>query len=225
MGERLHIGIDTGGTFTDLVAQPIGGGALRMLKVPTTPDPAKAVLEGLRGLLRPDDEVATLTHGTTVVTNAMLEGQGARTALVTTRGFRDVLEIGRQQRDHLYRLDRPGRVPPLVPRALRFEVTERIDHAGRVLVPLDEAAAASLAALLRSAQVDVVAVCLLHAYANPAHERRVRALLGGAVPHICLSSEINAEAREYERTHTTCANAALMPLVERYLEGLTSGLA
>jgi len=225
VAERVHVGIDTGGTFTDLVAQPIGGGPLRMRKVPTTPDPSQAVLEGLRGLLRPDDEVAILTHGTTVVTNAMLEGAGARTALVTTRGFRDVLEIGRQQRDHLYRLDRPGRVPPLVPRALRFEVTERIDHTGRVLVPLDETEAASLAALLRNAQVDVVAVCLLHAYANPAHERRMGALLAGAVPHVCLSSVINAEAREYERTHTTCANAALMPLVDRYLDGLTSALA
>ena len=224
MEAPVRVGIDVGGTFTDLVAQPPGGGSLRMHKVPTTRDPSEAVLEGLRGLLRPGETVASLTHGTTVVTNAMLEGRGARTALITTRGFRDVLEIGRQQRDHLYRLDLPGRVPPLVPRARRYEVTERIDHTGRVVVPLDDAEVRDLASVLRGTQVEVVAVSLLHAYANPAHERRIAALLAGAVPHLCLSSEINAEYREYERTHTTCANAMLMPLVDRYLADLTAGL-
>ncbi len=225
MGGRVRVGIDVGGTFTDLVALASAGGALRMLKVPTTPDPSQAVLEGLRVLLRPGEEVASLTHGTTVVTNAMLEGKGARTALVTTRGFRDVLEIGRQQRDHLYRLDVPGRLPPLVPRALRFEVRERMDHAGRVLVPLDEAGVRRIAAALRRARVDAVAVTLLHAYVNPSHERRIAQLLAGIVPHISLSSDVNAEYREYERTHTTCANALLMPLVDRYLADLEAGLA
>ena len=225
MGGRFRVGIDVGGTFTDLVAHPSDGGTLRMLKVPTTPDPSQAVLEGLETLLGPDDEVASLTHGTTVVTNAMLEGRGARTALVTTRGFRDVLEIGRQQRDHLYRLDVPGRVPPPVPRSLRFEVTERMDHAGRVLVPLDEADVARVATALRRARADAVAVSLLHAYINPAHERRIAELLAGTVPHISLSSDVNPEHREYERTHTTCANALLAPLVDRYLTDLEAGLA
>jgi N-methylhydantoinase A len=225
MGDRVRVGIDVGGTFTDLVAHPSTGGTLRMLKVPTTPDPSEAVVAGLQALLGPHDEVASLTHGTTVVTNAMLEGGGARTALVTTRGFRDVLEIGRQQRDHLYRLDVPGRVPPPVPRSLRYEVTERMDHAGRVLVPLDEADVRRVATALRRARVDAVAICLLHAYVNPSHERRIAELLAGAVPHLSLSSDVNAEYREYERTHTTCANALLAPLVDRYLTELEAGLA
>jgi len=225
MGTPLRVGIDVGGTFTDLVAQPPSGGALQMLKVPTTANPSEAVLRGLRTLLGTDDEVVSLTHGTTVVTNAMLEGRGARTALVTTRGFRDVLEIGRQQRDHLYRLDVPGRMPPLVPRALRFEVRERMDHAGRTLVSLDEADIRRVARALKSERIEAVAISLLHAYANPAHERRIAQALAGIVPHICLSSEVNAEYREYERTHTACANALLMPLVERYLDELEGGLA
>ncbi len=225
MGTPLRVGIDVGGTFTDLVAQPPSGGMLRMVKVPTTADPSEAVLRGLRVLLRPDEAVVSLTHGTTVVTNAMLEGRGARTALVTTRGFRDVLEIGRQQRDHLYRLDLPGRVPPLVPRALRFEVTERMDHHGTALVPLDEADVRRVSRALKRERVEAVAVSLLHAYANPAHERRIAQALAGIVPHICLSSDVNAEYREYERTHTTCANACVMPLVDRYLADLEAGLA
>ena len=224
MSTPLRVGIDVGGTFTDLVAQPASGGALRMLKVPTTGDPSEAVLAGLRTLLRPGEEVATLTHGTTVATNAILEGRGARTGLVTTRGFRDVLEIGRQQRDHLYRLDVPGRAPPLVPRELRFEVTERMDHTGRVLAPLDETDVRRVSAVLKRRRVEAVAVSLLHAYANPAHERRIAHLLAGVVPYVCLSSEVNAEFREYERTHTTCANAILMPLVDRYLNDLGAGL-
>lgn len=225
MGDTLRVGIDVGGTFTDLVAQPASGGPPRLLKVPTTRDPSEAVLAGLRRLLRPDDDAGTLIHGTTVATNALLEGRGARTALVTTRGFRDVLEIGRQQRDHLYRLDVPGRTPPPVPRALRFEVTERMDHAGRIEVPLDDAEVRRVGRALARAKVEAVAVTLLHAYANPAHEHRVGDLLSPMVRHVCLSSAVNAEYREYERTHTTCANAALMPLIDRYLTDLEAGLA
>jgi N-methylhydantoinase A len=225
VGIPIRVGIDVGGTFTDLVAQPHDGGALRILKVPTTSAPSEAVLAGLRTLLGRDEEVVTLTHGTTVVTNAMLEGRGARTALVTTRGFRDVLEIGRQQRDDLYRLDVPGRAPALVPRGLRYEVTERIDHNGGVMVPLDEADVRRVAAILKRERVEAVAVSLLHAYANPVHELRIAHLLAGMVPRVCLSSAVNGEYREYERTHTTCANALLMPLVERYLGDLEAGFA
>jgi len=225
VGIPIRVGIDVGGTFTDLVAQPHAGGALRILKVPTTSAPSEAVLAGLRTLLGQDEEVVTLTHGTTVVTNAMLEGRGARTALVTTRGFRDVLEIGRQQRDHLYRLDVPGRAPALVPRGLRYEVTERIDHNGGVMVPLDEADVRRVAVILKRERVEAVAVSLLHAYANPVHELRIAHLLAGMVPRVCLSSAVNGEYREYERTHTTCANALLMPLVERYLGDLEAGFA
>jgi N-methylhydantoinase A len=195
-----------------------------MRKVLTTRDPSRALLDGLRAL-RTGDDITRLTYGTTVVTNALLEGQGARVALITTRGFRDVLEIGRQQRDHLYRLDVPGRMPPVVPRALRFEVTERIDHRGRVLETLREAEVLGLVDALQQAGVEAVAVSLLHAYANPAHERRIGALLAPRVPHVCLSSDVNPEFREYERTHTTCVNAQLMPLVGRYLADLVAGLA
>jgi N-methylhydantoinase A len=195
-----------------------------MCKVPTTRDPSWALLEGLRALCRPGEEIARLTYGTTAVTNAVVEGRGGRVALVTTRGFRDILEIGRQQRDHLYRLDVTGRTPPTVDRALRFEVTERIDHRGRVVVPLDETEVLALAETLRQAQVETVAISLLHAYANPEHERRVGVLLGRAVSRVCLSSDVNPEFREYERTHTTCVNARLMPLISDYLESLQAGL-
>lgn len=223
--DGVSIGVDVGGTFTDLVAQPADGGPLRFCKVPTTANPSHALREGLRAVGRDGDDVARLTYGTTLVTNAVLEGRGARTALVTTRGFRDVLEIGRQQRDHLYRLDLPGRAPSAVPRVLRFEVTERVDHRGQVLVPLDEADVTGLAGALREAGVEAVAVSFLHAYANPAHEQRAGALLRSMVPHVCLSSEVNPEFREYERTHTACVNAQLMPLVDRFLADLTAGLA
>jgi N-methylhydantoinase A len=221
----LRVGVDVGGTFTDLVAQPAAGGPLRLCKVPSTRDPSEALRAGLSAV-RPDgDRVARLTYGTTAVTNAVLEGRGARTALVTTEGFRDVVEIGRQQRDHLYRLDVPGRTPPPVPRALRFEVPERMDHRGRPLAPLDEAAVLRVGAALREARVEAVAVSFLHAYANPAHERRAGALLAALVPHVCLSSDVNPEFREYERTHTTCVNAQMVPLVERFLADLEAGLA
>jgi N-methylhydantoinase A len=221
----VNVGVDVGGTFTDVVARPANGGPLRLGKVPTTADPAEALRRGLGLVCRDGEAVAGLTYGTTVVTNAVLEGRGARVALVTTRGFRDVLEIGRQNRDHLYRLDVPGRTPPPVPRELRFEVTERVDHTGAVLIPLHESEVAALAGRLREAGVEAVAVCFLHAYANPAHERRAGAILSRAVPHVSLSSEINPEFREYERTQTTCVNAQLVPLVDRFLADLTRGLA
>lgn len=224
MPGRVDVGVDVGGTFTDLIVQPPGGGPLRIRKVPTTRDQSRALLDGLRALCAAED-VARLTYGTTVVTNALLEGRGALVALITTRGFRDVLEIGRQQRDHLYRLDVPGRMPPAVPRALRFEVTERIDHRGRVQEPLREEEVPGLIDALRRAEVEAVAVSLLHAYANPAHERRLGALLRLHVPHVCLSSDVNPEFREYERTHTTCVTAQLLPLVDRYLADLSAGLA
>lgn len=221
----MHVGVDVGGTFTDLVAQSQTGGPLRMCKVLSTRDPSQALRQGLRRLRVGGEAVARLTYGTTVVTNALLEGRGDPVALVTTRGFRDVLEIGRQQRDHIYRLDVPGRLPPVVPRALRFEVTERIDHEGRVLVPLREAGVLDLVDVLRDARVGAVAVSLLHAYANPVHERRIAALLAPHVAHVCLSSDVNPEFREYERTHTTCVNAQLTSLVGRYLDDLVDGLA
>ncbi|MBI2468342.1 MAG: hydantoinase/oxoprolinase family protein [Candidatus Rokubacteria bacterium] len=218
-----RVGVDVGGTFTDLVAVEPGSGAFRSKKVLTTPEaPAQGVLQGLLGLA-PD--AAAIAHGTTIVTNAVVEGKGARTALVTTRGFRDVLEIARQSRLDLYRLDIPPRPAPLVPRHLRLEVTERVAGDGRVLTPLAEGELPGLVAALRAAGVEAVAVCLLHAYAHPEHEARVRAALASAFPYVSASHEINAEFREYERTATTVLNAAVMPLAERYLADLEAVLA
>ena len=225
VADVVSVGVDVGGTFTDLVAQAASGGPLRLCKVPSTRDPSRALRAGLRVVCPEGEHLARLTYGTTVVTNAVLEGRGARVALLTTRGFRDVLEIGRQQRDHLYRLDVRGRTPPAVPRVLRFEVAERMDHRGRELVPLDEAEVHRLAGVLREAGVEAVAVSFLHAYANPSHERRAAAILRAVLPHVCLSSDVNPEFREYERTHTTCVNAQMIPLVDRFLADIETGLA
>jgi N-methylhydantoinase A len=197
------VGIDTGGTFTDFIL--FDGRRIRTHKVFSTPDdPGRAVVQGLRemGALK-----AEVVHGSTVATNAFLERKGARVALVTTRGFEDVLEIGRQTRDRLYDLawTRP---PPLVPRKRRFGIRERIDARGRVLVPLDRTA-------VRKIREKNVAVCLLHSYANPKHEREIARLLKGA--NISLSSEILPEFREYERLSTTVLNAYVGPVMKEYL--------
>ena len=196
---------------------------VRSRKVLTTSDaPARGVLAGLQALA-PD--AGSIAHGSTIVTNAIVEGRHAPTALVTTRGFRDVLEIARQSRQELYRLDIPPRPPPLVPRHLRLEVTERVLADGRVAVALAEDELPALAAALRASGVEAVAVCLLHAYAHPAHEARLRAALEGQVPFVSASHEINAEYREYERTATTVLNAAVMPIADRYLADLEASLA
>jgi N-methylhydantoinase A len=219
----VRVGIDVGGTFTDLVAVDPGSGAVRSRKVLTTPEaPARGVLAGLQSLA---PGAGSIAHGTTIVTNAIVEGRHARTALVTTRGFRDVLEIARQSRQELYRLDLAPRPPPLVPRHLRLEVTERVLADGRVAVALAEDELPALAAALRASGVEAVAVCLLHAYAHPAHEARLRAALEGQVPFVSVSHEINAEFREYERTSTTALNAAVMPIADRYLADLEASLA
>jgi N-methylhydantoinase A len=219
----MQIGVDVGGTFTDLVAGDASG-RLRELKVPTTPaNPALGVLDGIARLGLDAGVPASVAHGTTAVTNAIVEGRVARVALVTTRGFRDVLEIARQNRLHLYDLHAPAKPEPLVPRSLRFEVTERVAADGTVVTPLDARETASLTDALRSAEVDVVAVCLLHAYANPDHERALKAALAPHA-HVSVSSEINAELREYERTSTTVLNAAVMPLATRYVDELVARL-
>ena len=218
-----RVGVDVGGTFTDFVALDPASGVIRSKKVLTTPEaPARGVLAGLAALA-PD--AAAIAHGTTIVTNAIVEGRRARTALVTTRGFRDVLEIARQNRLDLYRLDLAPRPDPLVPRHLRFEVTERVSGDGQVVVPLAEPELPALAAALRTAGVEAVAICLLHAYAQPDHEARLGASLARSIPFVSVSHEINAEFREYERTATTALNAAVMPLADRYLADLESSLA
>jgi N-methylhydantoinase A len=220
------IGIDIGGTFVDVVLA--GEDKATLVKIPSTPDaPHRGVLDGLKGLiergvLHPSG-VRTVAHGSTIATNALLEGKWARTALITTRGFRDVLEIGRQNRSDLYDLsvDRPD---PIVPRDLRFELTERVDAEGRVVSALDPDEAKRLIPRLRQARVEAIAVVFLFSYLNPSHERLVGRLLAEAlhVP-VTLSSDVLPEFREYERTSTTVICAALRPVIGRYLGDLERG--
>lgn len=222
---KMHIGVDTGGTFTDIVAFDPVSGKLITRKVSSTPEnPAVAVLQGLQNILEQTGTspktVDHLVHGTTVVTNAVLQGKWARTALITTAGFRDVLEIGRQNRPELYNffVQKPE---PLISRDLRFEVSERLDYRGKVLRPLDETAVMALAGKLQRTQVDSVAVVLLFSYLNPAHELRVREILTESLQlPIVLSCETSPEFREYERTATTALNAALVPIIDHYLQAL-----
>ena len=222
---RLRVGVDVGGTFTDVVSVDDVTGEVRSCKVPTVPDNrAQGVLDGLRALLRAGEACASLAHGTTTITNAIVEGRVAPVGLVTTRGFRDVLEIARMNRAHLYRLELPARAEPLVPRRRRLEITERVGPDGTVQTPLAPGELEGIVAALRAEGVEAVAVCLLHAYANPAHEQALRRALEPHFRHVSVSSEINAEFREYERTCTTALNASVMPLAARYLDGLTAAL-
>ena len=230
----IRIGIDVGGTFTDFSLRDGAGPARflpRFLKVPSTPDdPARGIALGLEALLRRESiapsAVGFVGHGTTVATNMIIERQGARTALITTRGFRDVLELGRQARPHLfdYRIMRPK---PLVPRRLCFEVTERLAADGSVLTPLAEAELAPIVAELCAAGIEAVAVCLLHAYRDAAHEARIEQRLTDALPlvFVTTSAKINPEFREYERCSTTVLNAYVGPRMRGYLERLEAGVA
>ena len=218
-----RLAVDVGGTFTDLVA--VADGTVHVEKVASTPDaPARAVTDGLEAIAdrTPPDEVGYFAHGTTVATNAVLEGEFADTALVTTAGFRDVLEIGRQARPAIYDLhgDKPD---PVVPRDRRYEVDERLDERGAVIEPLE---AADAAALANRIDADSVAVALLFAFENPAHERAVGdALADAGVDSVSLSSDVLPEIREYERTLATALNAALRPLMDEYLGRLDDEVA
>lgn len=221
----MHIGVDTGGTFTDLVVFDPATGQLDTHKVSSTPDnPALAVLQGIQDLLQkhqqPTEKVQYLVHGTTVATNAVLQSRWEKSALITTEGFRDVLEIGRQNRPELYNFF-TVKPEPLVARHLRLEVAERLDYQGNVIRELDEASVHQLAESLIESDVDSVAIVFLFSYLNPEHERKVRALLQEKIDiPIILSSETLPEFREYERTSTTVLNAALVPVVDRYLQAL-----
>ena len=220
------IGIDIGGTFIDVVLA--GGDEARLAKIPSTPDaPHRGVLDGLtqlieRGVLDPG-AVRTVAHGSTVATNALLEGTWARTALITTRGFRDVLEIGRQNRPDLYDLsiERPR---PIVPRDLRFELSERVDAEGHVVLPLASDELEALIPRMREARVEAIAVVFLFSYLNPFHERLVGRVLSESLElPVTLSSDVLPEFREYERTSTTVVCAALRPVIGRYLGELERG--
>lgn len=215
------VGVDTGGTFTDFVV--LDGERIVVHKELSTPDdPTRAILRGLEAL-GVHDRLELLVHGSTVATNAVLERKGARTGLLTTAGFRDVLEIGRQNRPRLYDL-RQVKPSPLVPREWRLEVRERLDECGRVLVPLNEEDVRQAIGEFRAAGIESVAVCFLFAFANPTHERRAAELLREAGFWVSASHEVLPEYREYERTSTTVLNAYVGPLMGRYLERLASAL-
>ncbi|MDH3731890.1 MAG: hydantoinase/oxoprolinase family protein [Gemmatimonadota bacterium] len=209
------VGVDTGGTFTDVVL--VEGDQVRIYKVPSTPDdPSLAVLEGLAGLL--DDGAladARVIHGSTVATNALLERKGARVALVTTAGFEDVIEIGRQARREIYDLA-VSKPEPLVPPQRRFGARERLDERGTVITALEEAEVERVARAVAASDAESVAICLLHSYANPAHEHAlVRALEDSGF--VTASYDVLPEFREYERTSTTAVNAFVGPVMSSYL--------
>ncbi|TYO99492.1 N-methylhydantoinase A [Geothermobacter ehrlichii] len=209
----LIVGVDTGGTFTDFIWHD--GSAWGEYKVLSTPhNPAEAVLSGLRHIA--GDRPVDLVHGSTVATNAILEKKGALTALVTNRGFEDIIEIGRQNRPDLYSLH-CRRNPPIVPAGYRFGLPGRIDQEGREIAALPDPALEELKEKLQKAQVESVAVCLLFSFANPEHERRVGAGLATLGVPVSLSHETLAEFREYERTSTTVINAYVAPKMRRYL--------
>ncbi len=228
---RYRFGFDIGGTFTDFVLIDAATGAIETYKTLTTPaNPSDAVREGWRVLLERTGaagaDVETAIHATTLITNALIERKGARTALLTTEGFGDVLDTQREMRYDIYDLQSPA-VLPLVPRGRRYEVRERLNSFGEVVEPLDGASLDRAVDALRASAVDAIAVCFLHAYRNPAHEQRVGARLARDLPRVSvsLSHEVCPEIREYERMSTTVANAYVQPLTGEYIARLVADLA
>ncbi len=221
MTNGWQAGIDIGGTFTDVVALDPLSGEVRAAKVETRIDDRVAgLVDALAAVGLAWADVGDLIHGTTMVTNAIVEDDLARVALVATEGFADSLAIGRQNRLHLYRLDPPPKIEPQAPAERRFEVAERLDYEGAVLRPLEAGAIDAVIAELEASNVEAVAVSLLHAYANPAHEEELGRSLGEKFPFVALSNRVNPEAREYERTATTALSASVMPLAAGYLDRL-----
>ncbi len=228
---RFRLGFDIGGTFTDFVLLDRTTGETFLNKCLTTPDdPSRAVLEGLSPLFEKagagGSDVEIAIHATTLITNAMIERKGAKTALLTTEGFRDVLEMGTEVRYDIYDLflEKP---PLLVPRSLRFEVAERLDKDGRIITPLDEAAVRALAAELKANGVEALAIAFLHSFRNPAHEERAAAILAELLPDLSISTSgaVAPEIREYERMSTTAANAYVQPITRAYLDRIEERLA
>jgi N-methylhydantoinase A len=226
----VHVGVDIGGTFTDIVLC-LPDGTVRVSKVSSTPqDPGLAVVTGLTALLRTagvaPDEVTEIVHGTTVASNTILQKTGAVTGLITTRGFRDVLEIGRVRTPDLYDLtwEKPA---PLVPRRRRLEVDERVAADGSVVRALDARGVVHAAQRLAAAGAQVIAICFINSHANPAHEQEAERLVREAVPHVDVSASwaVLPEMKEYERTSTTVVNGYLLPVMQRYLAELAAGLA
>ena len=225
------LGVDVGGTFTDFFAFDDSTDRVVLHKVPSTPgNPAQAVISGLRELgARHGIDLGAITrlsHGTTVATNALIQRRGGKVALIVTEGFRDLIEIGRQIRPHVFSLqeDYPA---PLVPRALRFEAAERITADGKALRPLSPDTLPALVRQIGEMKPDACAVCLLFSFLNPAHEAMIREALAAAYPdmYLSISSEVQPEFREYERLSTTVLNAYLQPVIDRYLADFASGVS
>ena len=222
-----RIGVDVGGTFTDAVAYDTADGSLRWAKAPSTPgEPALGVLDAVSALTGDLGAVERFVHGITIGTNAIIERKGADVWVVTTKGFRDTLEIQRTERRELYNI-RTLKPPSFVPRPQVLEADERMRYDASVLRALDPTESERIAETLRSAGAESIAVCFLHSFANDAHERAMREALASAAPgaYVCTSSEVLPELREYERFSTTVLNAYIGPLVSRYLQGLESLLA
>src|SRR3984885_8464762 len=225
---RYRVAVDTGGTFSDFVYLNEDTGAVSVGKIPSTPDdPSRAILQGVEAQIGQGvraSDVSYFCHGTTVGTNALLEGKGVRTGLLVTEGFRGIYEVAEQARpygaaifDVIY--DKPTM---LVPQSLTGEVKERVDFRGNVLVPLDEAALRETLRQLKTQNIEALAVCLLFSFLHPEHEARVREIANQEMPgcDISLSSEILPQIREYYRVSTTVINAYLQPILARYVANL-----
>ncbi|MBK6466914.1 MAG: hydantoinase/oxoprolinase family protein [Rhodobacter sp.] len=222
----LVAGVDVGGTFTDLVIFDPGSGQVRLAKVPTTlPNQSGGVLAAFEAAGADLSALDLIVHGTTTTTNAVLERRLAKTGLITTQGFRDVLELGRRTRPQAYGMS--GRFVPIIPRDLRLEVPERMDARGRVITPLDEKAFQNAVAALQQMGCEALVIHFLHAYANPAHELRAAEIAAQHWPngYITTGHSLLSEAREYERGVTAAVNASVQPVLERYISRLAGELA
>ncbi len=220
------VGVDIGGTFTDVVAVDEDTGVLTVRKVPSTPPTfIEGILSGLGELGVPFSSIRLLVHGSTIGTNAVLERKGAKTALITTKGFRDVLTLARATKPDTYDL-RWQPPDPLVRRRNIFAVTARMDHPGGVVTPLDTDELRALKPKLEAREVEAVAVCFLNSFINPAHEHLAAEVVADMLPDVRVSTsyDVFPEIREFERTSTTVVNAYLQPVTDRYLEDLMRGL-
>ena len=230
MNHRWRLAVDTGGTFTDVCVIEEGSGRLAVAKVPSTPsNPALAVIAGIdqlveKGKITPES-ISFLLHGTTVATNALLEHKGAPTALLTTLGFEDILQIGRQNRPELYNFW-ARRPQPIVPRHHAYGIPERVLYTGEIWTPLDESRTEAIVREIKESGIHSIAVSLIHSYANPRHEQKIKSIISKIHPeaYVTLSSEVLPEFREYERTSTICINAFVMPKVNDYVADLESRL-
>ena len=225
-GTGLVAGVDVGGTFTDLVIFDPVSGDVRLAKVPTTlPNQSGGVLAAFEIAQAPLGDIDLIVHGTTTTTNAVLERALCKTGLITTQGFRDVLELGRRTRPQAYGMH--GSFTPVIPRDLRLEVPERMDAKGRVLIPLDEDALRAAVQHLLAQGCESLVIHFLHAYANPAHEQRAAKIAAGLWPnrYITMGHALLSESREYERGVTAAVNASVQPLLERYIARLAAELA